>query len=66
MPNISSKASVEVVAAPSGTAWAANAKARAGNSAMSVPTAMIPTPIQIQLTSGLTCTLIPADCPAAS
>ena len=56
----------DVVAAPSGTFADANANARSGSSAMSVPIARMPKPNQIQLTSGLTVTSSVALCCSAS
>ncbi len=44
-------------AAPAGTLAVANAIALSGNSAIPVPSAMMPNPNQIQLTSGLIVTV---------
>ncbi len=50
----SSSTATVVAAASAGSLAIANANDRSGSSAMPVPSAMIPKPNQIQLTSGLT------------
>ncbi len=56
--------SAAVASAP--TRAPASANTRSGSSAMPVPSAISPKPIQIQLTSSLTCTSTLADCSPSS